>query len=93
MCAKTTYGMRIFSSQVIIQIHNKCFYQTERVVKHIYIPNVRTFRQFIKKLYSFLFLLKSYCFLYTGSSYYSDDIKFTLLTTFFFEHLFNFESN
>ena len=40
----------------------------------MYIPNFRTFRHFIKKLYSFLFLLKKYCFLYTGLSYYSDDM-------------------
>jgi len=46
----------------------------QNVLLNIYIPNFRTFQHFIKKLYSFLFLLKSYCFLYTGLSYYSDDI-------------------
>jgi len=39
------------------------------VLFNIYIPNFRKFRH----LYSFLFLLKSYCFLYTGLSYYSDE--------------------
>ena len=54
----------------------------QNVLLNIYIPNFRTFWHFIKKLCCFLFLLKSYCFLYTGLSYYSDDI---LICTWFYD--------
>ena len=59
----------------------------QNVLLNIYIPNFRTFRHFIKKLCSFLFLLKSYCFLYTGLSYYSDDILYTLVLQYITKHV------
>jgi len=82
--------IRIFSSQVIIHIlikYTLSVFTKQKVLLNIYIPNFKTFRHLIKKLYSFLFLLKSYCFLYTGLSYYSDDIPSAGLVTCLFCYL------
>jgi len=67
------YTIRVFTKQ--------------NMLLNIYIPNFRTFRHFIKKLNSFLFLLKSCCFLYTELSYYSDDIWFYSIMTHIMEQL------
>jgi len=77
MCGKTSYENFLLklSFKYTISVLIK-----QNVLLNIYILNFRTFRHLIKKSYSFLFLLKSYCFLYTGLSYYSDGIMFYVKT-------------